>query len=363
VLEVACDESGSEGLKLVGGGTDVFAHASVAIDREAAAACIARVREWARSPAVEVKSSVVLRQRNRRVLEWLLGPTGPLNAGPTWVAHVHLTEKAFALVQVLADWLVEVDGPEGGSGPAAASHDMAAIGARDLAATLYTDGPTTMGHQSWRSLLVLFNEVLRARTVADVAAGASRFVAQAQELGAAHSGTAVGETLRRLPPRWWQQGSMLSERVERLQRSGRLDPLLPALAATASYWAGVSRVRSGGELAIVHDEHASLTPERIRRLVEGSAETGSVETSDARASGNGSRQGHLVSITLVDSAADPRVQVADFLAGAARHIASAELHARGDDSLVALLRPYVSPSSTWADARSRARLVPAPQGP
>src|SRR5688572_30532708 len=77
-VEIFCDESGSEGEKLIGGTTDVFAHSSVQVDVDAAAACIEEVRVVARSPATEVKASVVLRERNRRVLEWLLGSAGPL---------------------------------------------------------------------------------------------------------------------------------------------------------------------------------------------------------------------------------------------------------------------------------------------
>lgn len=40
VLEIACDESGSEGEKLIGGETDVFAHASVRLDVQTATECI-----------------------------------------------------------------------------------------------------------------------------------------------------------------------------------------------------------------------------------------------------------------------------------------------------------------------------------
>jgi hypothetical protein len=66
--------------------------------------------------------------------------------------------------------------------------------------------------------------------------------------------------------------------------------------------------------------------------------------------------GQLVDIRFVDSRSDPRVQVADFLAGVARRIASEELNARGDAELTALLRPYVDPTSTWGDDRSGALL-------
>ena len=42
------------------------------------------MRVEARSPANEIKASVILRRQNRRVLEWLLDPAGPL-AGRAYV--------------------------------------------------------------------------------------------------------------------------------------------------------------------------------------------------------------------------------------------------------------------------------------
>lgn len=61
-VEVACDESGSEGENLSGGETDVFAHASVRLDGEAAEHCIEETRERIRSPALEYKSNHLLRK-------------------------------------------------------------------------------------------------------------------------------------------------------------------------------------------------------------------------------------------------------------------------------------------------------------
>ena len=62
-------------------------------------------------------------------------------------------------------------------------------------------------------------------------------------------------------------------------------------------------------------------------------------------------------VRLVVAREDARVQVADFLAGIARKIASDELNGRGDPALTALLRPYVDPGSVWGDARSGALLA------
>jgi hypothetical protein len=53
----------------------------------------------------------------------------------------------------------------------------------------------------------------------------------------------------------------------------------------------------------------------------------------------------------VDSRTDPRVQVADLLAGVARKVAADELLGRSDPDLTALLRPYVDPASRWCQQR------------
>lgn len=259
-VEIACDESGSEGGKLVGGTTDVFAHASVAVAHDVAVSWLDEVRLRARSPAAEVKASVVLRGQNRPVLRDLLGPDGPFVADGTPVAHVHLVEKRFLLVQRFLT-LLGLDGP---TDPAPAEVHRVLDGA-------------------WDDVLAAFNDLLRAQVSAAL-----------------------------------------------------LDPLVPALAATVRHWAA-----GGRTVDVVHDEHRTLREaglDRVRALC-GPA-------------------GALGDVRFVDSRDDPRVQLADFLAGAARRVASEALAGRVDEELVVLLQPYTSAASTWGDAPSWARLAP-----
>jgi hypothetical protein len=64
----------------------------------------------------------------------------------------------------------------------------------------------------------------------------------------------------------------------------------------------------------------------------------------------------LLSVTLVDSKSDSRVQLADLLAGAARMVATEALAGRADP-LVAQLRPYFDPNGLWGDPESWNTLV------
>jgi len=83
-----------------------------------------------------------------------------------------------------------------------------------------------------------------------------------------------------------------------------LEPLVPALAETALFWSGGRR-----SVAVVHDEQSALTPGRVRRLAGYLAEA--VVPAPPPLSG----------VRQVDSRLDPRVQVADLLAGVARRAA------------------------------------------
>ncbi|MEV6490943.1 hypothetical protein AB0M20_20345, partial [Actinoplanes sp. NPDC051633] len=118
------------------------------------------------------------------------------------------------------------------------------------------------------------------------------------------------------------------------KRPTLLEPVVPALARAVAMWSP-----AGGTLSVVHDDQSAVTPERIAAIADGTS---------------------LVEVTLVDSRTDPRVQVADLLAGIARRLAGDQLAARTDpdDDLTALLRPAVDPESLWADATSWPALSP-----
>lgn len=106
-MDIACDESGSEGEKLVGGVTAVFAHAGVRLSHEEASSCVGSLRSMIKSPALEYKANHLLRQKNRWVLLWFLGPAGPL-AGR---ARVQLVDKRRYLASRVREEFGRVSGP------------------------------------------------------------------------------------------------------------------------------------------------------------------------------------------------------------------------------------------------------------
>ncbi|MEV0286538.1 hypothetical protein AB0H36_20700 [Kribbella sp. NPDC050820] len=256
-LEVACDESGYEGEKLVGGVTDVFAHASVCISEADAAACVAELRRRIRSPATMYKATHLLRSKHRAVLLWLLGDDGPLLGN----ARVFLVDKTYFLADALVTWL----------------------GARpELTRFLYDASRRTAEAEAF---LIAANDFLRI-------------------------------TLRDEQP-------VVSP----------LDPLLPAIVRAVEYWGA-----GGRPVAVAHDRQTTLSPERVRTL----------------------RAANFAGLEQVDSFTDSRVQVADFLAGVARKIASDQLKGSDDAEVSALLRPYVDPASIWIDNASWSRLTGSP---
>lgn len=312
-IEIACDESGSEGERLVGGNTDVFGHASVRIDAAAAAGCVAELRARIRSPAVEYKANHLLRRKHRATLAWFLGPAGPI-AGR---AHVYLVDKPFLLVSHVVRQVAD--------GTAAA------------AAGLHRAGPATFGRQPWTAFLTAANDLLRAAGRWPAPDDPATVFARAVD-GLVPAGDALPSESRAVVDLLRAAGrARAARRRDELDRAPggvpSLDPLVPAFVRTVEFWSD-----GGRAVRVLHDEQRILTPERLAAL--------------------DTLNGRLAGLRFADSMVEPRVQVADFMAGVARRIAEDELAGRHDPELAGLLRPYVDPCSVWADDVSWAALGP-----
>jgi hypothetical protein len=333
LIEVACDESGFSGTNLLDPNTQVFTHASVQLSAESAGRCVEAVRARFPYSATEFKSNQLLRIEQRPVLEWFLGPSGPIYGR----AHVHLTDKTFFVVARMIDLLI-------GEHTHAASTSLDQDGrSKEMALALYREGPEVFGRGLWRAFLEAFTALLRTKYQRDIGASGNNFMRTVVELQRADPADRIGEIVQLLSQARPRVDAFQTTLLEDRMTLPPLEPLIPAIVETALYWS-----EGGGSVSIVHDEQSALTVRRvsqINRLL--------VDARPGRL-----REGPLLSVRLVDSRADPRVQVADFLAGVARRIAADELRGRGDTELTALLRPYTDPYSIWADDMSWSRLAP-----
>lgn len=300
IVEIACDESGSEGDKLIGGTTDVFAHASIDVPVDLAASWLDEVRRRCRSPADEIKASVVLREQNRAVLRDLIGPAGPYAPGQG-AALVQLVDKR----QHLAGRLLALlgDGED--------AHPLEPAGLPDVA----------------DPLLIAFNALMRARSLEEAQGHATSVRREAEVLSGQVRAATPAALVARAGAAVPTSEAALLHLLDRGRPEAVLDPLVPVVAAAVGHWAsGGSRVR------VVHDEQRTLRGSGLVQLHQLCAETA------------------FDGVRFVDSRDDPRVQLADFLAGAARRVASEALAGRRDVELWDLLEVHMSgPVSGWAD--------------
>ena len=306
-VEIGCDESGYEGERLIGATTEVFAHASVSLAAATVAECIQEIRGRIRSPAQEYKAGHLLREKHRRVLRWLLGPDAPLRGN----AHVFLVDKAYFVVRALVTTLLDDDGEATG--------------------IVYREGPRSFGSESWQAFLASANTVLRTKDRLGVLAPVDAFFATVSGL---RGDGPIADVLAALTRARARAYAFRARLLDDPPAEPVLDPLFPAIRHAVEYWAD-----GGQRVSIVHDLQSTLSPDRVTQLVDWAG-------------------GRLTGVTLVDSSVDPRVQMADMLAGTARKIALDALNDRGDAQLIASLRGYVDAHSIWGDQRSWSWLRP-----
>jgi hypothetical protein len=314
---VACDESGFSGTNLLDPSSEVITHASVHLDSRTAAEYVALIRSRFRYSATEYKSTQLLRQRP--ALEWLLR-TLPGRA------HVHLTDKSFFVVTRLVDYLI--------GDPSYAAGTSLALELRPMALELHRRGPVVFGRARWTALLETFVALMQKRNRSVSGPAVERFFSELEWLRSEQLDLSA---LRNARPQLEEVLTKLLD--DRSSVPPPLEPLLPALLETIRYWS------NGRSVTVVHDEQSALTTYRVAHISRVLAEAGDDDGPPP-----------LAGFTQVDSRTDPRIQLADLLAGAARHISTSELHGVGTPELTLLLRPFVSPNSLWSDEASWARL-------
>ena len=286
VVEIACDESGFSGSNLLDASSPVMAHASVDLNADEAARLIATLRVGSRFTLSELKSGQLL--RSREASESLEGFLSALSGR----AHVHLVDKEYFLVTRIVDlFLAE---------PSYAAGTRLTRQQRPAARALYEARRASGQH--WGTFLEAFVELVRTkrRRQPDLRL-LERFFRARDALAAAGLGPAADDVLDLLTP------DRVRAIVSRLTDDDRsipppLEPMVPAVAETVLFWSG-----GRSQVLVVHDEQSALTADRLRRLQQVLADGADVSP--------------FAGLVAVDSRDDPRVQIADLLAGIARRFA------------------------------------------
>jgi hypothetical protein len=302
VVEIACDESGFSGTNLLDPATPVITHASVDLRVDEAVELIATLRSGFRFSPNEFKSGQFLRRPDADgALDWFL-------AALRGRAHVHLVDKEYFLVTRIVDlFLAE---------PSYAAGTRLTQGHRPAARTLYRAGRSA--GSGWDAFLAAFVDLVRIkrRRLPDRRAPERFFQARDALLRAGLDAPAEDVLHELSPAGVWAVLTRLSDDDRSIPPP--LEPLLPALAETVLFWSGGRR-----QVLVIHDEQSALTAGRLRRLQQ--------------ALTDGAGPSPLAGLVMVDSRDDPRVQVADLLAGVARRLPGTL-----DDGP---LRPFLSPTS------------------
>ena len=324
-LEIACDESGFSGGNLVGRGhSPVFAHASIRIDSDTASQLVQRLRtEIGARGEGEYKSAEILRPRRRPIVLWLLGPTSPIYGN----AHVHLTNTRFFVLARMVDVLL---GGRTVRGIACPGRDRRT---RPMALALYRSGEQSYGPSRWQEFLTLSANLFRTNNRWLPKAPIPMFYAAVDGLARARAPSDITEVMIQLRPTRPIAEATRALYLHNPKLTPLVEPLLPAFSRAVDHWGSHAQT-----LGVVHDEQSALTPERI-------ADIATAFTAD--------HPGHeLTDVRFADSSREPAVQIADFVAGIARRVASEELKDRADGQITALLGPLVDHESVWVDGRS-----------
>jgi hypothetical protein len=161
----------------------------------------------------------LLRQNHRAVLEWQLGPAGPIHGH----AHVHLTNKEFFVVGKIVDLLVGDVTYALSSGP---HQDRRA---RAIAVTLYHEGRRTFGRGRWESFLGSFKDLMRARNRRGARASVDSFFHMVDVLRLASARGKVGEIMRLLWRARPHADSFRARLLDHPKMIPALDPMIPAI--------------------------------------------------------------------------------------------------------------------------------------
>ncbi|MDG4840050.1 hypothetical protein O7631_26265 [Micromonospora sp. WMMD967] len=298
VVEIACDESGFSGTNLLRSTAPVITHASVDLTVDEAVALITALRSGFRFSPHELKSGRFLRGSGAdEALGWL-------RTELTGRTHVHVIDKEFFLVTRIVDLLLVEPSYAAGT-RLAREHLPAALALHAAGHSIGSD---------WDAFLSAFVDCVRMKRRLPVHQTVQRFFEARDALLRHRLGPEADEILDGLDP---DHVRAVLSRLDNDDRSvpPPLEPLLPALAETVLSWSGGRR-----QVLVTHDEQSALTADRLTRLQRVLADGGRWAAGTGPAEALPVGVSPLAGLVMVDSRDDPRVQVADLVAGVARRM-------------------------------------------
>lgn len=243
---------------------------------------------------------------------------------------MYLLDKQYFAVGKIVDLLVEEAAHERGV-------DLYSTGmARQMASVLFRHGRRALGGANWDRLASAFVSLIRRQQRQGTKATLSEFYAVIDDVRLRSHRPDVTRALALV---WDSRGmAALYGQDDPLAQLRHLERLLAALHPTASYWAhGRDR-----PVLLVHDRQTIITEDVTRQIV------------------HIANNPHpdmpyfvpLAGITQVDSKSDPRVQVADLVAGFGRLAGERALDGQLAGDVQQAVRPLVDENSIWDDEAS-----------
>jgi hypothetical protein len=318
---VYADESNNSGQNLTDPKQPVFAASAVFMDTADAASIVHAVRTQLPNGHGEAKYSSLSKTRvGRRALLDAFARL-PDDAARTYVAH-----KRFMIVGKIVDYLVVELAHDYG-------YDMYADGsALGLANLLYFSGPVLGDPAAFDRMLQTFVDALRPTkptTVDDLFAAVAAFRATAQD--GLRDKILMVEAAR-------EHADDIARMISEAKIRDALDPAVPCLAELC-YDMG-ARI---GRFHLVHD-HANTIARNALTLL-------TIDALPQLTPGLKLPPLPAVGITFADSTTTPQLQIADWVAGAARQVADARFAAAENafaDQLAPLVDDWLS-GGIWPD--------------
>lgn len=318
VFQVVGDESGSDGENLSRPTHRTFSYGTTNLTTSEAAELVVRTRESIGSTGVEARSGAELKwpqlyRKHRKVAEDLFERNGPL----TGRACIYLVDKIKFLAGKMVSLLIEEH--------QLLSPEPVPFWMESFLADEITDHVLPVLAEDVREqLLQAFNGLCRSyKTPYAPAHRADAFI-QALRL-ASLSGSHDPRASRMLGRLWVARHE--SHTIEADTADTRdLEPMLPTLLIVATTW---NRILGGQEFEIHMDEYRQMTPYMLEIVKATAGQFFSVP---------------LLDIVQVTSADDPRVQIADWIAGAGR-VAANDIMLGHPNRLSHLVQPFIDPES------------------